>query len=158
MNNRRRLLAAAVPSALVLSVAAPLRVRAHQEHDGVPQKLALDNGRKWPTDKPLRDGMDKIRALLAPKAAAIRSLKLPPDDCKELGVAVQQQATAIAARSKLPHDADLMLHVLVNDLLDGAQVMQGKGKVAPIDGAFKVLHTTNKYGTFFDDPGWTPPG
>ncbi len=124
----------------------------------MPVKLALDNGKKWPTDAPLRDGMSTIRALLAPKVAAIQSRKLSVAECKELGAAVQQQAAAIAAQSKLPRDADLMLHVLVKNLLDGAQVMQGKGKVEPIVGGHEVLYTTNNYGIYFDHPGWKPLG
>jgi hypothetical protein len=157
VNRRRRLLALALPAGVALA-GAPLLVRAHQEHDGVPEKLALDKGKKWPTDEPLRDGMNKIRALLAPNAAAIQSLKLPPAECKQLGAAVQGQVAAITAQSKLPQDADVMLHVLVKNLLDGAEIMQGRGKVAPIDGAFKVLFTMNNYGNYFDHPGWKPLG
>jgi len=148
----------AVPAGLALAGGAPVLVRGHQEHDGVPEKLALDNGKKWPTDAPLRDGMNTIRALLAPKAAAIQSRQLSEAECKELGAAVQQQTAAIAAQSKLSREADLMLHVLVKNLLDGAQVMQGKGRVEPIVGAHKVLYTTNNYGTYFEHPGWKQLG
>jgi hypothetical protein len=156
MNRRRMLLALAMPA--VFAIVAPVLVRAHQEHDGVPEKLALDKGKKWPTDEPLRDGMNKIRALLAPNAAAIQSLKLSPAECKQLGAAVQRHVATISAQSKLPQDADVMVHVLVKNLLDGAEIMQGRGKVDPVDGAFKVLYTTNNYGKYFDHPGWKPLG
>ncbi|HJV52529.1 MAG TPA: hypothetical protein VJ652_13775, partial [Noviherbaspirillum sp.] len=51
------------------SLAFPLALQAagheHHEHGMAPQKIELNAGKKWPTDEPLRKGMDTIRNQVA---------------------------------------------------------------------------------------------
>jgi hypothetical protein len=51
-----------------------------------------------------------------------------------------------------------MLHLVVADLLAGADVMQGKAKGQAAEGAHKVVVAANSYGRYFDHPGWKALG
>jgi hypothetical protein len=131
---------------------------AHATHAAAPAKLTLDQGKRWATDAPLRAGMVRIRALVAPKVGAIHGGKLTAAEYQALGVAVEKEVADIVAQCKLPPEADAMLHLIVAELLAGADAMQGKGSGSPASGAHKVVVAANDYGRYFDHPGWKPIG
>ena len=140
-----------------LGASAPaLAADTHAHGAAAPSKLTLDHGKKWTTDAPLRQRMGEIRALLAPQLGPIHAGKLPSADYQALGAAVEQKVAAIVAECKLPPDADAMLHLIVADLVAGADIMQGKTDGKPADGAHKVVTAANAYGRYFDHAGWKP--
>ena len=100
--------------------------------------------------------MGEIRALLAPQLGPIHAGRLPSADYQALGAAVEQKVAAIVAECKLPPDADAMLHLIVADLVAGADIMQGKTDGKPAEGAHKVVTAANAYGRYFDHAGWKP--
>ena len=57
----------AASAASALSLPALAETRAHDHNAAAPHEVTLDQGRKWATDAPLRDGMDRIRALVEPQ-------------------------------------------------------------------------------------------
>ena len=67
--NLTAVVAAAVIAA-ALGVPAWAQTASHDHAAATPHKLALNQGRKWTTDKPLRDGMDRIRGLIEPQLVA----------------------------------------------------------------------------------------
>jgi hypothetical protein len=149
----------AVAAALALSTSAIAATpHSHAGHASAPAKLALDHGRKWATDEPLRQGMNEIRALVAAKLEAIHTGKMSAGDYTALGAAVEQKVGTIVATCKLPPEADAMLHLIVADMLAGTEAMQGKSKDKPLAGAHKVVTAANNYGRYFDHPGWKPLG
>jgi len=159
MKTHRTLLATALVAAFALGAGAPaFAADPHQHAAGAPTKLMLDHGKKWATDEPLRKGMDEIRALMVGKLDAIHKAKLTPAEYKALGAAVEQQVAGIVAQCKLAPEADAMLHLVVADLLAGTDVMQGKAKGQPAQGAHKVVTAANSYGRYFDHPGWKGVG
>lgn len=127
---------------------------AGHAHAASPGKLHLDHGRKWPTDEPLRRGMSAIRAAMAERIDAIHQNKLAAADYQALGAIVDQEVARIVAECKLAPRADAMLHVVIADLMAGAEAMQGKAKTKPAAGAQKVVQALNAYGKYFDHPGW----
>jgi hypothetical protein len=63
----------------------------------------------------------------------------------------------IVASCKLPPAADAQLHIIVADLLAGAEEMAGKMKeVKRVNGAVKVIGALDNYGKYFDDAGFRP--
>ena len=149
--------------AAALGVAAPLALAAdphhgHEDHHNAegPAKLTLDHARKWPTDAPLRDHMSAIRAALAAQLHGIHENTLKPEEFAALGANVEQRVGRIVAECKLPAKADAMLHIVVADLIAGAEAMQGKGDLAPQAGAHKAAMALNAYGKHFRHPGWKP--
>lgn len=123
----------------------------HAAHSG---RLQLDHGRKWATDEPLRANMRAMRSVLAERIPAIRHGKLVPEDYRTLGAAVEQHVGRIVAECRLAPEADAMLHIVVADLVAGADAMQGKSATAPAAGAHKVVEALNAYGRHFRHPGW----
>ena len=143
-------------AAIALATALPLAAAEdHQHHHSADHgQLSLDHGHKWSTDKPLRDGMTQIRTTMASKLEQIHHGKLTAEQYNALGSTVQQQVSTIVAQCKLEPDADAMLHIVLADLLAGADAMQGKGGMKPDAGAHKVVEALNAYGQYFNHPSW----
>jgi hypothetical protein len=51
-----------------------------------------------------------------------------------------------------------MLHLIVADLVAGADVMQGKTPGERAEGAHRVVTAVNAYGRYFNHAGWKPLG
>lgn len=159
MKTRRTLLAAALVTAFALGIGAPtLAADPHQHAAGEPSKLLLDHGKKWATDEPLRKNMSEIRAALAAKQAGIHNGTLAPEDYKALGTQVDARVATIVAECKLEAAADANLHLIVAELLAGADAMQGKSKKTPRAGAVQAVRAVNEYGRYFNHSGWKPLG
>lgn len=157
MKTRRTLIAAALVTAFALGTGAPtLAADPHQHAAGEPSKLALDHGKKWATDEPLRRNMSEIRAALAAKQVGIHKGTLAPEDYKTLGTLVEARVATIVAECKLEPAADANLHFIVAELIAGADAMQGKTKTTPGAGAVQAVRAVNEYGRYFNHPGWKP--
>lgn len=140
-----------------LAAAASLPARAvdaGHAHEITPGKLHLDHDKKWTTDEALRRGMGAIRAAMAERLEAIHQNKLAAADYRALGATVEREVARIVAECKLEPRADAMLHLVIADLMAGAEAMQGKSKTAPSAGARQVVQALNNYGKYFDHPGW----
>lgn len=137
---------AALALAFGLAFAGPAAAAGepHEHGHGAGEaKLVLDHGRKWQTDAPLRKGMENIRAVLATRQK--------PEALAEL---VNAEVAYIVQNCKLPEDADAQLHLLIAEILAGADAMKGEH---PREGAERVARALDQYGTFFDHPGWRKP-
>ena len=158
MNLKHSMITAALATALALGMGALAIAAAPHDHANavVPDGLTLDHGKKWATDAPLRKRMGEIRTLLAQRTPAIHAGKLSTAEYRKLGAAVEQKAAAIVAECNLPPDADAMLHLIVADLVAGADIMKGTAAGKPADGAHKVALAVNAYGEYFDDAGSKP--
>lgn len=129
---------------------------AHEHgHGGQEAKLVLDHGRKWQTDEPLRKGMDGIRSALAADLKAIHANKATPQQYKALAGRIESEVAGIVQNCKLEPEADAQLHIVVAEMLAGAEAMQGKDKgVKPRAGAERVAKALNAYGEHFEHAGW----
>jgi hypothetical protein len=135
---------AAIALASALALGGPVIAAEEHHHEGtVGAKLVLNQGKKWQTDAPLRTGMANIRTALASggKYAA-------------LAERVNAEVAYIVQNCKLPEDADAQLHLVIAELLAGADEMKGEHAR---EGAERVVKALNAYGRFFDHPGWRKP-
>ena len=166
MKSYRILATTAAIAALALTAGLPAHAAdAHSHgapaadtHTAAPHALTLNQGKRWVTDVPLRRHMGDIRALVSDKLESIHGGKLSPADYQALGAAIEGKVGAIVTDCKLPPEADAMLHLIVADLLAGADVMQGKAAGDAAEAAHKVVAAVNNYGTYFDHPGFAPLG
>lgn len=143
----------------VLAAAAGQAAAAEHHHDhhaGHPATLQLDQGKKWPTDMPLRTAMSSLREAFAGNLAAIHKGKLGADEYKSLGQKIEAEVGNIVAQCKLEPKADAMLHIVVADLVAGADVMSGKTAGKPAAAAHKAVMALNAYGRYFAHPDWKP--
>ena len=102
---------------------------AHHHHDGATSAgLSLNNGAKWKTDAPLRQGMKNIRNVLEPQLPAIHNNKLKPAQYQTLVGEINAELSAIVKSCKLDKDADAMLHLVLADIIEGVDALAGENK------------------------------
>lgn len=119
--------------------------------------LQLNAGKKWETDAPLRSSMAQIRRAMGGSLDKIHHNKLAAAGYGTLARKVEGEVGNIVKNCKLPPDADAQLHLIVAELLAGAEQMAGKDKHAKRqDGAVKVIGALDNYATYFDDPQFKP--
>ena len=128
-----------------------------QEHGAVPARLSLNDGKKWATDAPLRQGMENIRNTMDAALHDIHENKLSAARYGELAKKVNGEVGGIVANCKLEPQADAQLHIIIADMLEGAEAMQGKREQSTRQhGAVQVVGALEKYAEVFDHPGWAP--
>ena len=125
---------------------------AHHHHAASATAMQLDNGSQWITGAPLRKAMatvsNEMRALLP----AIHEDQLAVEQYEAIAATVNEQVTYIIENCGLEGEADAQLHLVIADLMAGANTMQGKvDDKARRDGAVRVVGALNNYGTYFDD-------
>ncbi len=130
---------------------------AHDHAAAAPHNLALNQGRKWATDEPLRAGMGRIRGVVEPQLGAAHAGKLTPAQYREVATKIEAEVGGIVANCKLEPKADAMLHLVIADIGAGTGTMAGKdSKSRPALGLVRVAQAVNQYGSHFDHPGFTP--
>ena len=127
----------------------------HHHEPGSASKLQLKGGQKWPTDEALRQGMVNIRKAVTPDLPAIQRDKLNTQGYDQLAGKINAQVAYIVQNCHLEKEADAMLHLVLADIMAGADAMAGKDKqVSRQAGALKVVQALEDYGNYFDPPGW----
>lgn len=147
------LLAAILTTPLATMAAA----ETHDHHGTVPQKMKLNEGKKWASDEPLRQGMNTIRssaAAILPLAHAGKANNAAYD---AFARDVTAQVGYIVQNCKLEPLADAQLHIAIGDIMAGVEMAEGKQKgTKRSSGVVKVVQTLNTYGKYFDHPNWKP--
>jgi hypothetical protein len=115
--------------------------------------LSLDQGEKWATDQPLRQGMSGIREAMAEVTDEIHANELPPEGYDQLASAVEEQVNYMIVNCALPPDADAQLHILLEQMFEGIEGMRGAD---PQGGSVQVAQALDAYGKYFDHEGWEP--
>jgi hypothetical protein len=148
--------ALAVAVALVFAGPAAYGQAAHDHGQAAGEvKLVLNQGQKWTTDAPLRQGMDNIRGALAKDVNAIHADKATPKQYEALAAKVTGEVAGIVQNCKLEPAADEQLHLVIAELMAGAEAMEGKVKgETRRAGAERVAKALNAYGEHFDHAGW----
>lgn len=126
----------------------------HAHHGHGAAKLSLNHDKKWSTDEPLRHGMETLRVAFAGHLHAIHKGALSAAEFKMLGEKTEAEVANMVAQCKLDPEADAMLHLVIADMVEGADLMVGKTKGKPAAGAHKVVTALNNYGRYFDHPKW----
>ena len=134
-------------------VASPDDDHHHHHHGDVAElELHLDDGERWATDGPLRQGMDRIHAAFDRARADYRADRLDHEGAAALADDVEEQVRYIFANCALPADADAELHKLLAAALGAASTLRADEDV---HSGLHELHTVLKtYGEYFDHPEW----
>lgn len=130
-----------------------------QEHNHSHQKqetsrLSLNNGKKWTTDANLRQAMAGIRDALSHELHAIHSGKATAEQYRLLAAKTNDQITFIVKNCKLDQKTDAMFHLLLSEIIAGADAMAGQDMSKARNGAEKIAHALHDYASYFDHPGW----
>jgi hypothetical protein len=138
------------------SIAADSAAHSH-EHGTAAATLQLNAGQKWETDGTLRQAMGNIHQAMSASLQQIHENRLPKKGYDALAKTVQDEVGSIIANCKLEPKADAQLHLIVAELLEGADQMAGKtAKVKRQSGAVRVIGALENYGSYFDDAGFRP--
>jgi hypothetical protein len=154
----RRAAIAALACLALPALALAEDARAGHEHATGAAAIAglkLDGERKWATDAPLREGMASIRRAFDADHPAIHAGTETDAQYAALADRIEGSVNGIVANCRLAPEADANLHLVVADLLHGAQLMRGgdAGRTRH-DGAALVHGALDAYGRYFDDPDW----
>lgn len=127
------------------------------DHAGAPVKPSLDAGKRWASDEPLRKSMTNIRNAMDESLHAFHEGKLSAAKYNALAAKVNGEVGYMVSNCKLEPKADAQLHLIIAEILEGVEAMEGKvKKVKRQDGAVKVMGALESYGSYFDDPSWKP--
>lgn len=150
-------LAAAVLVATLASgqpVVAAEEHHHHGESSAGAQKLELNAGKKWATDAALRQSMDDINQAMARALPLIHKKRFSDSDYATLATTINQKVGYAVEHCKLEAKADAMLHLVIGELMTGAEIMEGKTAATRHDGAMRVRHALESYGKYFQHPNW----
>jgi hypothetical protein len=154
----RKLSALLIALACGLSVQAQAQAQDHHHDHGGPQALQLNAGKKWDTDASLRQAMGNINKAMAEALPVIHKNNFKDADYQALADKLRKEVAYAVENCKLEPKADAMLHLVIADLSEAADTMEGKGKATRHDGAAKTLHALESYGKYFKHPGWHAAG
>lgn len=144
---------------LALALSSPLAALAaadaHGHSQATPHKLELNAGKKWGTDDALRQAMSTIHTSVKQTLPAAHSGKATVADYDAFGKGVTAQITYIVENCKLDPKADEQLHIIVANLMNGAEAAEGKhGEKKRASGVVAVAQAANAYGKHFAHTGW----
>ena len=120
-------------------------------HGTVVQEPRLDQGKRWPTDEPLRQGMSDIRASMATAFPQIHVGQFTSAQYGALAARIQEQVEHVVGNCRLPEEADAQLHVVLAEIVAGTEAMRsGSDRMG---GAMRVIQAIEA-GRHFDHPDW----
>jgi hypothetical protein len=123
----------------------------HTGHAGVV--LQLNDGRRWRTDAPLREGMERIRSVVtAADASAPRAGGVDAEAARSLAAAVDETIAYMISNCRLEPAADANLHILLARLSVGAAAVRANPQSAT--GLPSLLDVLEVYPGYFEHAGW----
>lgn len=157
----RRLLLVLVASYITLTntdiLLAETGITDHQHSHSHDQQaasgLTLDQGEKWKTDVPLRQGMQSINEAAMNAVPAYHNQTLTKIEGEKLAKDINDQVNYMVANCKLEPAADATLHVLIGDLLTAAAEV--KKNPLSQQGLPHIVRALQLYPDYFDHQGWT---
>jgi len=161
MNRMKRNLLLSLAAVVLVVTATPgqmaLAAEDHHHHgesSTAVQKLQLNAGKKWATDTALRQSMDGINQAMATALPLIHQDRFSDADYATLATTINQKVGYAIEHCKLDAKADAMLHLVIAELMAGAEIMEGKTTAARHDGALRVRRALESYGKYFQHPNW----
>lgn len=124
----------------------------HDGHEKTSIGITLNNGKPWQTDGPLRKGMDSIRHGMEAMLPRIHDASLSGDQYASLAKSIHDHIDYMVKNCKLSPEVDAQLHLVLGDIIEGANAMEGKR--GQLSGATLIVKALNAYGSHFDHPGW----
>lgn len=150
----RLLLALSLALPFALS-AGPTLAQTHDHGHAESAALTLDHGQKWATDAPLRQAMGNLARSVNENLPAAHAGTLTDAQYDALGAQANREFAYIVENCKLTPQADAVLHVILADMVSGAEVIGGKQADQPrATGVVRLAQALNRYGEYFNDPGW----
>lgn len=135
---------------LLAETAMPDTQHNHGHNEHAVSGLSLDHGEKWKTDAPLRQGMQSINDAVMNAVPAYHHETLTKTASEKLARHINTQVNYLIENCKLEPDADATLHILIGDLLTGADKVSND----PLSeqGMPYLVKTLQQYQDYFEHP------
>lgn len=148
-----------VPLLSIISLAITLPLNAevnptdhHSHNEQAMPVLTLDQGKKWSIDEPLRQGMESINAAVKNTLGAYHNNSLSKQDADKLAKHINDQVSYLISNCKLTPQADETLHVLISELLSGADQLSKKPLSS--QGLPVIVEALHLYPLYFEHSEW----
>lgn len=142
-------------AAVTAQAAEPAQAHSHG-HAESAHALKLNDGKKWETDAPLRDGMAKIGAAVDAKLPAIGKTQ-ETAQFEALASEIDAQLASIVQNCELEPAADEVLHVILAEMMEGNEALRADSGESRMHGVERVVDTLKAYADHFDHPGFEVP-
>ena len=154
MLNSKRLASTLLAIGLAGLAGGALASTSHPDdgHGAAVQELRLDQGKRWPTDEPLRQGMSDIHAAMATAFPQIHMGQFSSAQYGALAAKIQERVDYVVGNCRLPEEADAQLHIILMEIVEGTDAMRSGSN--PPGGAMQVIQAIEAYGRHFDHPAW----
>ena len=129
------------------------RMPSH-EHEPPSAGLQLNQGQRWSTDSHLRLGMSGIREAVISAVHVDTTHTLSAAEAGKLADTIQTQVDYLVAYCVLTPKADAVLHVLLGQLLEGADTL--RKNPADETALHHIITALKDYPVYFEDADWKP--
>ncbi len=120
----------------------------HAHHVG-SESMVLNDGRKWKADAPLQQGMKSIHTAVMQAVPVFHDNRLKSAEAKRLSAHINKQVNYLIENCKLPPQADATLHVIIAELLSGADTLAKHPQ--SMSGLPKIVGALNTYPDYFQE-------
>lgn len=143
-------------------VVSTVQAAPSQHHHGAPHDHAGHDaaalpasGEQWPTDAPLREGMTRLKHSVDTALAGDPAQPIGEAAAIQLQKDVEAHVSYLIEHCQLPEQADAALHVLLIDLLKGAEALSEAEQRD--QGVQRILSGLQRYPELFAAPHWSEP-
>jgi hypothetical protein len=98
--------------------------------------------------------MDDINQAMAEALPLIHEERFSNSEYATLATAISERVSYAIEHCRLEAKADAMLHLIISELMAGAEIMAGKTAAARHNGAVRVMQALESYGKYFLHPNW----
>ena len=127
----------------------------HHEHASHAAAAPAATDEQWPTDAPLREGMTRLQRSVEAALVGDPAQPLGEAEAIQLQKDVEAHVSYLIENCQLPEQADAALHLLLIDLLQGAEALS-KAEDRE-QGVQRILAGLHQYPELFAAPHWNEP-
>lgn len=125
----------------------------NQHQAGKKSKLSLNKGKKWATDKVLRNRMHDIHQLVEQNLERIHKGEMDDKEFQSMGSSIEDSINDIFKNCKLAPDADAQLHLILAKMITAKDQLKKakatkKERHSAVEG---ILGGIKNYHRYFDE-------
>ncbi|MFV0456397.1 MAG: DnrO protein [Pseudomonas sp.] len=133
------------------TVQATEHSHGHHAH-GEQTSISAPDGQRWATDASLREGMSRIQDAVQQTLPDAPQAPLDAAEAARLQQATHDAIAYMVDHCDLPADADAALHLLLAELIEGANALsQTERQEAGLE---HIVTALQRYAKTFDEPLW----
>jgi hypothetical protein len=141
--------------ALIISGPVMAQSDSHDHHHGQAaalENLTLNDGEKWASDEPLRQGMNGIREAVSEAHHTIQAGGYEQADYRTLAETIDERIQFMFANCNLDPEPDGQLHIILAELMQATETLKTSDN--PRQAMPTIVQALNAYNDTFQHPEW----